>query len=320
MTPDRSVSAFAPATIGNVICGFDVFGLALEHPGDRVTVGPGAGSGLSITEIRGDDGRLPRDPDRNAATVAIAALMQGTGRSEALEVRIDKGLPLSGGMGGSAASAVAATVAADAYLGTALSEAELLEYALAGEGIASGDVHLDNVAPALFGGLLLVRSHARRAVVRLPVPDGMSVALLHPRVEMHTREGRAAMGATVPIKHAVFQWGSTAAFVHGLHTGDWDLLADALEDRIAEPHRCSSIPAFDEVRAAALDAGAVACGISGAGPAVFSICRSPDSAAEVGEAMLTTFTAHAAPAARLFLSPVAPRGAHVVSTTEAAAR
>lgn len=320
MSPDRSVSAFAPASIGNVICGFDVFGLALEQPGDVVTVRSVDTPGLTIASIEGDGGSLPRAPDRNSATVAIAALLKATGRTDGLEVRIEKGLPLSGGMGGSAASSVAAAVAADALLGTQLPDEVLLECALAGEGIASGDAHLDNVAPALLGGLLLVRSEGHRTVVALPIPEGLSVALLHPHVEMRTREGRAAIGDTVSLKNAVFQWGSTAAFVHALHTKDWDLLADALKDRIAEPHRSGSIPAFDSVRSAALKAGALACGISGAGPSVFSLCRTPESARHVGQAMLSSFTAEASPPARLFLSPVAERGARVISTTQPAAR
>jgi homoserine kinase len=316
MTPDRRVSAFAPATVGNVICGFDVFGLALESPGDRITLGIRDEPGLVFSRIKGDEGRLPTEPGRNVASVAIQALLRATGRREGIEIALEKGLPLSGGMGGSAASAAAAVVAADVLLGTEVSPEVLLECALAGEALVSGGAHLDNVAPALFGGLLLVRPSPTRPVVRLPVPEGLSVALLHPRVEMSTREGRAALGTTVPLADAVTQWGHTAAFVHALHTGDWELMGDALEDRVAEPHRSSRIPAFAAVRRAALDAGALGCGISGAGPSMFALCRSPEAAGRVGSAMRSAFTERAEPSATLHISRVAAKGARVLSTNE----
>lgn len=317
MSPDQSVTAFAPATIGNVICGFDVFGLALESPGDRVTVRLTPDSGLRISRILGDGGRLPTDPGLNSATVGISALLREADRSEGMEVVVEKGLPLSGGMGGSAASAVAAVVAADRLLATDLSEEELLSCALAGEEVAAGGAHLDNVAPALLGGLLLVRPSKTLPVVRLPVPEGLTVALLNPAVELSTREGRQAIGEMVPLGEAVSQWGNTAAFVHALHEQDWGLLADALEDRIAEPHRRASIPAFDTVRRAALVTGAIACGISGAGPSMFSLCRDAESARRVGEAMLSAYNDNAEPDATIYRSPVAPAGARIISPTEA---
>ena len=317
MSPDQAVTAFAPATIGNVICGFDVFGLALESPGDRVTVRLTPDSGLRISRILGDGGRLPTDPGLNSATVGISALLREADRSEGMEVIVEKGLPLSGGMGGSAASAVAAVVAADRLLATDLSEEKLLSCALAGEEVAAGSTHLDNVAPALLGGLLLVRPSKTLPVVRLPVPEGLAVALLNPAVELSTREGRRAIGEMVPLGEAVSQWGNTAAFVHALHAQDWGLLADALEDRIAEPHRRASIPAFDTVRRAALATGAIACGISGAGPSLFSLCRDAESTRRVGEAMLSAYNANAEPDATIYRSPVALAGARVISPTEA---
>jgi len=312
MSPDHPVTAFAPATIGNVICGFDVFGLAIESPGDTVTVRHIAGSGLRISSIRGDGGKLPLDPAANAATISISALLQGTRQTVAMEVALEKGLPLSGGMGGSAASAVAAVVAADRLLETKLPQDELLSYAVEGERAAAGGAHLDNVAPALFGGLLLVRPGSSHEVVRLPVPSGMSVALLHPSVEMSTKAGRHAIGTTVPLDAAVAQWGNTAAFVHALHTNDWDLLADALEDRVAEPHRANGIPGFREVREAALSAGAVGCGISGAGPSIVAICRDTEGAAHVGAIMLSAYEGGLRPMASLHLSPVSHSGARVL--------
>ncbi len=318
MSPDRSVTAFAPATIGNVICGFDIFGLALESPGDRVTVKSSDRPGLTISSISGDQGRIPTEPDRNSATVAIAALLQDSGRADGLEVTIDKGLPLSGGMGGSAASAVAAVVAADRLLDTQLTQERLLSCALAGERVAAGGAHLDNVGPALLGGLLLVRSSTVFPVLRLPVPKGLHVVLLHPAIEMRTQEGRAAIGSTVPLGEAVAQWGNTAGFVHALHTEDWSLLSDCLEDRIAEPHRRAAIPAFGAVRDAALAAGAIGCGISGAGPSMFALCRDEATARVVGPGMGAIFGSSAGVPFTLYYSRVAPEGARVVTHPEGA--
>ena len=236
MSPDRSVTAFAPATIGNVICGFDTFGLALESPGDQVTVRRASQTGLRISKIIGDGGRIPTDPALNSATVAISAMLAETGKTEGLEIVIEKGLPLSGGMGGSAASAVAAVVAADGLLGTGLPEEALLSHALAGERMAAGGGHLDNVAPALLGGLLLVRHSEAQPIVRLPIPEGLTVALLHPRVEMSTREGRQAIGDRGPARGPRWRSGEIPPPLFTLYMWeDWELLTDALEDRVAEP-------------------------------------------------------------------------------------
>lgn len=316
MSPERAVTAFAPATVGNVICGFDVFGLALEAPGDLVTARRLPSGGVSVAGIRGDGGRLPRDPRKNSAAIAARALLEATGRQDGLEISIEKGLPLSGGMGGSAASAVAGAVAADAALGTKAGSHVLLQCALEGEAAASGGAHLDNIAPALLGGIVLVRPGSARAAIPLPVPRELHVALLHPDVELRTREARAVLGDTVPLKDAVAQWGDTAAFVHALHTGDWDLLRESLVDRVAEPKRAGRIPSFAAVREAALAAGAVACGISGAGPSMVALCRGAEVGSRAGEAMLAAFRAAGGPSATLHLSPVATGGARLVTEDE----
>jgi homoserine kinase len=180
--------------------------------------------------------------------------------------------------------------------------------------MAAGSAHLDNVAPALYGGLLLVRPSGRPRIVRLPVPKGLSVALLHPAIELSTSEGRMALGTYVPLPEAVSQWGNTAAFVHALHTGDWDLLQDALVDRVAEPHRKGFIPGFDQVRRAALAAGALACGISGAGPSLVAFTRDEEGAKAVGGAMISSYRSMAGPSATLYLCAVAAAGARITSS------
>ena len=312
MTHLKAITAFAPATIGNVICGFDVLGLALEAPGDRVTVRLQGERGVRISRIHGVVNDLPTEVERNSAGAAVAALVDAMAPDRGVEVEIEKGLPLSAGMGGSAASAVAAAVAADELLGTRSSQDELLTYALEGERVAAGASHADNVAPSLLGGLVLARPSGRRRIVPLPTPAGLAVALLHPHMELATREARALLGDSVSLSMAVEQLGHVAAFIHALHSHDHDLLADALVDRIAEPHRGPGIPALAEVRRQALASGALACGISGAGPSLFALCRDPASAREAGEAMVEAFGEASDLRSDLHVSPVAGRGARVV--------
>lgn len=309
-----SVTAFAPATVGNVICGFDVLGLALDRPGDRVTAVRREGAGVVIGKISGDEGRIPREARRNSAGVAAAALLERYAVEGGVGLELEKGLPLSGGMGGSAASAVAAVVAVDALLEIGADDGVLLECALKGEEMASGSAHADNVAPCLLGGIVLVRDGARRPAVSLHVPPGLSVALLHPRVEVATRDARAVLPETVPLADAIAQWGSTAALVAGLYREDLELIADSLVDRVAEPVRSGQIPGFEGVRGAAMGAGAVGFGISGAGPSMMALCGSLDEARAVGDEMKRVFDAEESVDADLYVSPVSIGGARVVDS------
>ncbi|NIP61031.1 MAG: homoserine kinase, partial [Gemmatimonadetes bacterium] len=185
---------------------------------------------------------------------------------------------------------------------------------------AAGSSHPDNAAPALLGGIVLARRGVRRPVVRLPVPPGLSVALLHPRLEMSTREARSALGTTILLDDAIAQWGNTAALVAALYEGDLELLSDALEDRVAEPVRRGRVPAFGPVKEAALLAGALGCSLSGAGPSIVALCRDPDEARSVGESMLERFTAEAHVPADLHLSPVSREGARVLAPVDSPER
>ncbi len=313
MTEGEGVTAFAPATVGNVICGFDVLGLALDEPGDWVTAHTSPREGVTLSRIIGGPSSIPTEPERNSAGAAARALLERRAPGAGVTLELRKGLPLAAGMGGSAASAVAAVVAVDALLGTSSSSGELLEFALEGERVAAGQGHGDNAAPALLGGIVLVRPQGRRSLASLPVPKGFSAALLRPHLEMGTREAREAVPNSVPVATAVEQMGHVAALVHGLHTEDWELVADALVDRIAEPHRAPAIPAFPETRSAALEAGALGAGISGAGPSIVALSATLEIAREVGEAMARTFKRHAGTDADLFVSRVSDRGARVVS-------
>lgn len=315
MSGSPSVTAFAPGSVGNLICGFDVLGLALEGPGDRVTARLREEPGVGLRSVSGDGGRIPRDPERNTASVSVAALLERHESATGVALELDKGLPLSGGMGGSAASAVAAVLAADALLGLGSEPEELLECALAGERAAAGSAHPDNVGPSLRGGIVLVRREARRALVPLPVPDGLSVALLHPWIELRTSEARDLLPRSVSLEDAVGQWGDTAALVAGLFRDDWDLMSDALQDRIAEPTRSGRIPGFTAMREAATEAGAVGFGVSGAGPSVVALCRGLEAARRTGERLAETFSEHSTARSDLHVGRVPTQGARVVERT-----
>jgi homoserine kinase len=307
------IAAFAPATVSNVACGFDVLGFALDRPGDVVTATVATTRGVEIAAVDGDAGRLPRDPSRNTAGAAAGALLDRLGAASGVRLAIHKGVPLASGIGSSGASAVAAVVAVNELLGRPAPLDVLLECAMAGEVAGCGSAHPDNVAPALYGGLVLARSARPPDVVQLPVPDGLACAVLHPHLEVETGESRALLGVTVPLADAVRQWGNVGALVAGLFRGDLSLVSRALEDHVAEPKRAHLVPGFARVQAAARAAGALGCSLSGAGPSVFALCASADAARQAGDAMRKAFVEVTGLGADIWLSPVGARGARIVA-------
>jgi homoserine kinase len=310
----ESVTAFAPATVSNVACGFDVLGFALHEPGDEVTASFAPGSEVRIADIIGDDGRLPRDASKNTAGVAAQTLLGRIGDRRGVALTIRKGLPLSSGLGGSAASAVAAAVAVDALVGARLPLAALMACAFEGERAGAGSAHGDNIAPAVYGGFVLVRVPNPPDVVRLPVPAGLTAVVVHPDLEIETARARALLGTDVPLADAIRQWANLGAFVDALHRGDFDLLSRALEDVIAEPRRAPLVPGLAAIKEAAVSAGALGCSLSGSGPSLFALCRGPETAARVAEAMRASVVEHIGGAPQAYVSAIAPRGARVVST------
>ena len=307
------VEAFAPATVANVACGFDVLGLALVGPGDTVVTQRADGRGVRLASVTGDGGRLPTAIDKNTATVAAAALLERHAPDAGVSLDLRKGLPLASGLGSSAASAVAAVVAVDGLLATALPLDELLACALAGEQVAAGAAHADNAAACLYGGLVLVRSTTPPEVIRLPVPVELCVALVRPHLELSTAEARACLGQDVPLTAAVAQWADLGGFVHALHTEDWDLMAGCLRDHIAEPHRIGAVPGFAAVRQAALGAGALACSLSGSGPAIFALCRGTRQADAASHAMEAALAAAAGISCDRHVSAIHGEGARRVA-------
>jgi homoserine kinase len=308
---DRVV-AFAPATVSNVACGFDVLGFALQAPGDEVAARL-APAGVSIERIVNDAGRLPREASRNTAGVAARALLRTIGETRGVALEVRKGLPLSSGLGGSAASAVAAVVAVDALVGSRASLETLLACALEGERDGAGAAHADNIAPALFGGLVLVRQADPPDVIRLPVPRDLVAVVVHPDLEIETARARAIIGDTVPLGAAVRQWANLGAFVDALHRSDFALLARSLEDAIAEPRRAALVPGLARIKAAALEAGALGCSLSGSGPSLFALCRGRMIAERAAAAMAREVAAHIGGEPQTYISPIAPQGARVIA-------
>lgn len=286
----QSAAAYAPASVGNVGVGFDILGHALAGAGDRVTVQVIDEPEVRIDAIRGSDRALPREAAQNTAGAALIALRARIRCTQGFAVEIEKGIPFGSGMGGSAASAVAAAVAANALLQSPMDLATLYDCALTGEAVASGSRHGDNVAPMLLGGLALAT--ATHAPVRIAVPKRLYCAHVHPHCVVETRAARAALAGSYQLGEFVAQSGHLALLLQGLHTGDPALIAAGLNDVLIEPRRSSLIPGFDAVKQAALDAGALGAAISGAGPSVFAWCWGGDVAQRAAHGMRDAFAAH----------------------------
>ena len=310
----KSATAFAPATVSNVACGFDVLGFALEAPGDEVTASLTTSAGVTIADIVGDGGRLPRDASRNTAGVAAQALLTKLGERRGVSLTIRKGLPLSSGLGGSAASAAAAVVAIDALFSAHVSTDTLITCALEGERLGAGSAHADNIAPSICGGFVLVRQASPPDVLRLPVPKGLTAVVVHPNLEIETAKARALLGDTVLLKDAVRQWANMGALVDGLHRSDFALISRALEDTIAEPRRAPLVPGLADIKRAAVDAGALGCSLSGSGPSLFALCVGLDVASRVAGAMEAAVRAHIGGEPQTYVSPIAAQGARILST------
>ena len=276
------VTAFAPASIGNVGVGFDVLGLALDGVGDRVHARKTDAPGVTVAEVRGIDGEihpyLSTNPAENTASIAAQALVDARSTSFGVELKVHKGVPLQSGMGSSAASAVAAVVAANALLDAPLSPEALLPYALEGEKFASGGLHADNVAPSLLGGLVLCPQVLLPEVVRLPVPSGVSAVLLHPDLQVNTAQARRGLKRSVSMQKWIDQQGLLAGFIAACTANNIDLIRRTLSDVIIEPQRAAAVPCFEQVTDAARRSGALGCSLSGSGPSIFALCRESDGA------------------------------------------
>jgi homoserine kinase len=305
----RAATAFAPASVGNVGVGFDLLGHALAGLGDSVRATRIDEPVVRVRAIRGVVTELPLDPERNTAARAVASWRARHGVPFGVELEIDKGIPLGSGLGGSAASASAALVAANALLDRPLTVSALYPDALEGECAASGSLHGDNVAPQLLGGLVLA-THDR--VVPVPVPTGLTAVVVHPHFVLETRRAREALAGHYALGEFVAQSEGLALVLAGCYTGDLALVRAGLRDVLVEPRRAPLIPGFAAVKQAALDAGALGASISGAGPSVFAWFADAGQARAAGLAMQAAFAA-AGLDSDLIVSPVAAPGARVLS-------
>ncbi len=306
------IKVFAPASIGNFAVGFDVMGCCLERPGDEIVGYLSNTPGVQISKITGAQGKLSLDPKLNTAGVAAQALLDFLGeKKRGISLEIHKKMPLGSGLGSSAASAVGGAFVASELLKTGLSKRELLPFAAAGEAIASGGVHLDNVAPSMLGGLVLVRENASFDVHRLHVPKGLMLVVVHPKIQILTKDARAILSKTVDLKGHVVQSANLGAFIIGLFNADIGLLGRALRDDIIEPQRAKLIPGFYEIKEAALAVGALGCSISGAGPSVFALCKNTTEADDAGRAMQSVFSKNGVEST-VYLSKINQEGVFIV--------
>ncbi len=304
----REVQVFAPATVSNLGPGFDVLGLALEGPGDTVVASLGGRPGVHIVQVTGDQGRLPLDAAANTAGIAARATLAKAGMDGAgIELELTKGMPIGSGMGSSAASAAAAATAVNLLVGSPLRKQELIEPCLEAEAAVSGR-HADNVAPALLGGLILVRSVDPVDVLRLPVPEGILVVVVTPNIDVPTKRAREVLPDRVALSDMVETAANLGAFVSACYSRDLGLWGRCVVDRVVTPVRARLVPGSREAMRAASGAGALASSISGAGPSVFAFCHSRRGAASVAQAMVSAF-AEAGLEAATVVSPASCPGA-----------
>ncbi len=311
MSQPIRITAVAPGSIGNIGPGLDILGLAVAGRGDAVTAERTEQAGITLADPGHPD--LPREPDRHASAIAAAEVLRRSGAAGGLRLSVAKGLPLSGGQGGSGASAAAGAAAANAILGSPLGMPGLLAAALTAEAAVAGR-HADNIAPSLLGGVVLIRSIDPLDVIPLPCPEGLRVVLVHPAHRLRTSDARAALPAQVPLATCLAQAANVAAMVAGFLQGDLALIGRALDDAIAEPARAPLLPGFRAARAAALEAGAVGASISGAGPTAFALVESEGVGLAVAEAMAGAYRA-AGFASEARVAPVDRTGVRLVRHT-----
>lgn len=274
---------FSPATVANVSCGFDSMGFAVDDIGDQMTFTKTKEKGVKITEITGAN--LTYDVDKNAASAVVKKILLEANADFGIELTIHKGFSPGSGLGSSAASAAGAAFGANQFLENKYSELELTKFAMFGEEVACGSAIVDNVAAAIYGGFVLVRSYQPLEIVKLPVPEELRVVAIHPQIEVKTKDAREVLPKEIPLKNAITQWANVGGLVSGLYTNNYQLISNSLVDLVAEPARKSLIPFFDNVKESAIKAGALGAGISGSGPTIFALCKGDKIAKEVYQAI-----------------------------------
>ena len=278
----KKVVVHSPGTVANLVCGFDILGLALSEPYDIMEVTLIEEPKVTIQNL--DSFNLPVEPEKNVAGVVLLSVMEKLNNQFGFDVRIEKHIKPGSGIGSSAASAAGAAVAANQLLGNIFSKAEMVQFAMNGEKLASGVKHADNIAPCIYGGISLIRSIHPLDIISIPAPE-LFVTVVHPQIEVRTSDARQILKQQVPLKDAIRQWGNIAGLVTGFLKNDFDLIGRSLEDVIIEPVRSILIPGFDELKSSCKEAGALGGGISGSGPSVFMLSKTYETALAVAAVM-----------------------------------
>lgn len=303
------IKLFSPATVANVACGFDVLGFCLDTIGDEMIIRKSEKKGIRITKIEGYD--LPFATGENVAGVSALAMYNFLGPSCGFEIEIYKKIKPGSGIGSSAASAAGSVYGINELLGRPLNKTELTYFAMKGEALASQCEHADNLAPAIFGGFILVKSVDPLQVLELPTPADLYATLIHPQIEIKTSESRAVLPKNIPLDKAIVQWANVGSLVHALHTSDYGLIKTSLHDVLIEPHRKQLIPYFDKVKFAAMEANALGCAISGSGPSIFALSKGETVAKDVEEAIRHVYSGTGVEFAT-YVSPINTEGIRTI--------
>ena len=278
----NSIKVFAPATVANVVCGYDVLGFAVNAPGDEVVMRVTGTKGITISKITGDDGKLPLNPEKNTVSASVQHYLNHIGKPDfGIDIELHKKMPIGSGLGSSSASTVAGLFAINSLFDNLLTNKELVPFAMKGEELACGYGHADNVAPALMGGFVLIRSYEPLDIISLPFPEDMHAAIVYPEVDVPTKDARQMIRSKVLLKDAVTQWGNVAGLVSGLFMNDYELIGRSMTDVLVEPTRAILIPDFYVLRQLALNEGAIGFGISGSGPSVFALTKDAETANKI---------------------------------------
>jgi homoserine kinase len=278
---------FVPATVANVSCGFDSLGFAVEAVGDEMTFTKTIVKGVKISNITGAD--LTYNIDENVASAVVKKILLASNATFGIALTIHKGFSPGSGLGSSAASAAGAAFGANKLIGDLYSKLEVTKFAMFGEEVACGTQIADNVAAAIYGGFVLVRSHTPLEIIKLPVPSELRVVAIHPQITIKTKDARDVLPEKIALKDAVTQWANIGGLISGLFTDNYPLISRSLVDIIAEPARKPLIPFFDEVKHSALKAGALGAGISGSGPTIFALCKGAKIAKKVHKSIQESY-------------------------------
>lgn len=302
---------FSPATVANVSCGFDSLGFAVDTVGDEMTFTKTAEKGVKITAITGAN--LSYNVDENAASAVVKKMLNEANADFGVDLTISKGYAPGSGLGSSAASAAGAAFGANQLLGNIYSDLELVKFAMFGEEVACGSQIADNVAAAIYGGFVLIRSYKPLEIIKLPVPKELRLVAIHPQVEVKTKDARAVLPSKIDLKDAITQWANVGGLISGLYSEDYKLISNSLVDIIVEPYRKKLIPHFDEVKNAAIKSGALGAGISGSGPTIFALCKGDEDVKKVHSAINESYK-NTGIAYTLFTSKINDKGIKILES------